>query len=826
MGIKMNRHQFNEWINNNIVYLDGATGTNLMKAGMPKGVCPEEWIFNNPEAIIKLQKDYVSAGSNIVYAPTFTANRIKLEEYGLESRIAELNEGLVKLSKEAVGGKALVAGDITMTGRQLYPIGTLMFEELVDVYKEQVRLLADAGADLIVIETMMSLQETRAAVLAVKETCELPVIVTLSFQENNRTLFGTDAKTAALVLSGLGVDAVGVNCSTGPDKMLPIVRDMRSVVNIPIIAKPNAGLPVINEDGETVYSLDADKFAEQMEALVLSGATILGGCCGTSPKYIKALKERFTDFSIKAAAVNKEEKYYITSERHTLEFGLDGRFLSIGERINPTGKKQLQEELRSGSLETVLRMAEEQEECGADILDVNLGMSGIDEKEMMLRVVTELTQATNLPLSIDSSHVDVIEAALRIYPGRALINSISLEKGKAERLMPLAKKYGAAFILLPLSDEGLPRSMEEKHEIIDTLVFKAKEYGLTNKNIIVDGLVATVGANKNAACETLETIRFCKDKLGIATVVGLSNISFGLPDRSTVNTAFLTLAIQAGLTLAIVNPMQNSLMKAMYATDLLLNKEGSDIRYIEAAAIAKVSENALKETTVVKIASEETLADDATVNKSVKSDRPKVYMDILKGNRNLVVEHVNEALGKGLTPDDVINTMLIPAINEVGELFEKQIYFLPQLISAAETMKAAIEYVEPMLVRSGDASCKVTVVMATVEGDIHDIGKNLVALMLKNYGYRVIDLGKNVSCKEIIDTAIREDAAVIGLSALMTTTMMEMKRVVAYAKHVGCKAKIIIGGAVVTSDFAREIGADGYSKDAACAVKLIESLLA
>ncbi len=821
----MNRHQFNEWINNNIVYLDGATGTNLMRAGMPKGVCPEEWILDNPEAIIKLQKDYVSAGSNIVYAPTFTANRIKLEEYGLESRIAEMNERLVKLSKKAVGDKALVAGDITMIGQQLYPIGTLMFEELVDVYKEQVKLLADAGADLIVVETMMSLQETRAAVLAVKETCELPVIATLSFQENNRTLFGTDAKTAALVLAGLGVDAVGVNCSTGPDKMVPIVEDMRSVVNIPIIAKPNAGLPVVNEEGETVYSLEADEFAEQMEALVLAGATILGGCCGTSPEYIKAISKRFKDFKKNNADNNIEGKYYITSERHTLEFGLDGRFLVIGERINPTGKKQLQEELRKGSLETVLRMAEEQEEYGADILDVNLGMSGIDEKEMMLRVVTELTQVTNLPLSIDSSHVDVVEAALRIYPGRALINSISLEKGKAEKLMPLAKKYGATFILLPLSDEGLPKSMEEKHEIINTLILKAKEYGLTKRNIVVDGLVATVGANRNAARETLETIRFCKEELGVATVVGLSNISFGLPDRSTVNTAFLTLAIQTGLTLAIANPMQDALMKAMYASDLLLNKEGSDIRYIE--AIANMSERAPKEVPVVKVTSDRAPTGDVNAaDTSAQKDRPKVYTDVLKGNRNLVVEHVKEALSEGCTPDDVINTMLIPAINEVGDLFEKQIYFLPQLISAAETMKIAIEYVEPMLVSDGNDDNKVTVVLATVEGDIHDIGKNLVALMMKNYGYRVLDLGKNVSCEEIIDTAIRENAAVIGLSALMTTTMMEMKKVVAYAKNVGCKAKIIIGGAVVTEDFAREIGADGYSRDAACAVKLVESLLA
>ncbi len=821
----MNRCEFKNWINNNIIYLDGATGTNLIKAGMPKGVCPEMWIMENPWAILKLQSDYVAAGSNIVYAPTFGANRIKLEEYGLQDRIEEINKTLVKLSKEAVGDKALVAGDITMTGQQLYPIGTLKFEELIDVYKEQVKLLADAGADLIVVETMMSLQETRAAVIAVKEVCDLPVIATLSFEENGRTLFGSDAKTSAIVLAGLGVDAVGVNCSTGPDKMVPIVEAMRRVVDIPIIAKPNAGLPVVNEAGETVYSLDTAGFAEQMEALVKAGASILGGCCGTSPEYIKAISEKSKDYK-RSVVNNIEEKYYLTSERHTLGFGLDERFLVIGERINPTGKKKLQEELRGGSLETVLRMAEEQEEYGADILDVNLGMSGIDEKEMMLRVITELTQATNLPLSIDSSHVDVIEAALRIYPGRALINSISLEKGKAESLMPLAKKYGAAFILLPLSDEGLPKSMEEKHEIINTLIARAKEYGLCEKDIVVDGLVTTVGANKNAALETLETIRYCKEELGVATTVGLSNISFGLPERITVNTAFLTLAIQTGLTLAIANPMQDPLMKAMYATDLLLNKEGADIRYIE--AIAKMSERAPVEVNVkapIESNSKKETVDKSFASDDAKKNKPKVYTDILKGNRSNVVEHVKEALNEGTSPDSIINEMLIPAINEVGDLFEKQIYFLPQLISAAETMKLAIEYVEPMLVKDNDDDNKVTIVMATVEGDIHDIGKNLVVLMMKNYGYRVIDLGKNVSCEEIINTAIRENAAVIGLSALMTTTMMEMKKVVEYAKSVGCTAKIIIGGAVITDDFAKEIGADGYSKDAAAAVKLVESLL-
>ena len=823
----MIREDFCNWIKNNIVYLDGATGSNLLRAGMPQGVCPEEWILNNPEVLIKLQQEYVGAGSNIVYAPTFACNRIKLLEYGLSEQIGNMNKELVALSKKAVAGKALVAGDITMTGKQLYPIGTMQFDELVDIYKEQISYIAEGGADLIIVETMLSLQETRAAVIAAKEVCDLPVMATLSFQDNGKTLFGTDAKTAAIVLEGLGVDAVGVNCSCGPDQLLDVVKSMRSVVRIPIIAKPNAGLPSLNSQGETVYSMGPEEFSEYMEKLVYAGATIVGGCCGTSPEYIRTLKHRLEKINIadileKSVPNSKKGHYYICSERNTLEFETDSRFLVVGERINPTGKKQLQAELRDGSIETVLNMAKEQEENGASILDVNLGMNGIDEKAMMLNVISELTQAVDLPLCIDSSHIDVVEAALRIYPGRALINSISLEDGKPESLLPLAKKYGAMFILLPLSSKGLPENMQEKHDIILKLVSKAKEYGLTENDIIVDGLVTTVGANPKAAMETLETIRFCKEELGLATVVGLSNISFGLPDRIAVNTAFLTMAIQRGLTMAIANPMQDMLMKAAFASDMLLGRDGADIRYIEAAD--RFAKKVAEQTVSVSVAKTAEVSKVQHENLQ-SSEKPILYKDVLKGNRAGVVAHVKQTIAEGVSPNDILNSMLIPAINEVGALFEKQIYFLPQLINAAETMKLAIEQVEPLLELGNSKEAKATIVMATVQGDIHDIGKNLVVLMLKNYGYRVIDLGKDVACEEIVETAVRENANVIGLSALMTTTMMEMKKVVDSVRAGGCKAKIMIGGAVITDSFAKEIGADGYAKDAASAVKVVEQLV-
>ena len=826
----MTEREFSELIEEGVVYLDGATGTNLFRAGMPEGVCPEQWILENPQILIELQRQYAEAGSRILYAPTFTCNRIKLSEYGLEDRIGDMNRRLVGLSKEAASGRAsvFVAGDITMTGRQLAPLGTLAFEELVDIYKEQIRYIAEAGADLLVVETMMSLQETRAAVIAAKEVCSLPVMATLSFEENGRTLFGTDAATAALVLEGLGVCAVGVNCSTGPDRMVSVISEMRRVVSIPIIAKPNAGLPELDEHGETFYGMSPEIFAQHMETLVAAGADIVGGCCGTTPEYIAELKKYFTEKDIKPKRTSengKKGQYYICSERHTLEFERDGRFIVIGERINPTGKKWLQEEIRGGSFEGILRMADEQAANGADILDVNLGMSGIDEKEVMLKAISELTQAVSLPLCIDSSHIDVVEAALRIYPGRALINSISLEKDKADRLMPLVRKYGAMFVLLPLSDKGLPESLEEKHGIIRELVRKARQYGLSWKDIIVDGLVTTVGADSQAAVRTLETIRYCKEELGLPTVVGLSNISFGLPDRITVNTAFLTMAIRAGLTMAIANPMQEQLMKAAYATELLLGRNGADVRYIE--AVGRMEANAANHIAAVppeKQNKPQPLQKNAQ-DTSLNVQRPEIYTDVIKGNRAAVTAHVKQAVAAGITADEILNTMLIPAINEVGALFEKQIYFLPQLINSAETMKLAVEYIEPVLAGKGDNESRVTVVIATVQGDIHDIGKNLVVLMMKNYGYRVIDLGKDVSRELIVETAIKENADIIGLSALMTTTMLEMKRVIQYAHERGCRAKIIIGGAVITEDFALEIGADGYSRDAADAVKLVERLL-
>lgn len=860
----MTRQAFRELWENKTVILDGATGTNLQEAGMPVGVCPEKWILEHPQVLIDLQKAYVEAGTDILYAPTFSANRLKLQEYGLEDGLVEMNRELVALSKQAVGAyvsigdgekgevkeefgegrtrKVYIAGDLTMTGQQLYPIGELQFEELVDIYKEQVVALLDAGVDLFVVETMMSLQECRAAVIAIRELCDLPIMVSLTYQPDGRTLYGTTPEIATVVLQDLGVDAIGINCSTGPKDMLVPVKKMAEYATIPVFAKPNAGLPRL-ENGKTVFDTTPEEFATCGKKLVETGAAFVGGCCGTTPSHIKALAEAVVD--VKAPSPLTTKRRMLTSERGMAEIRLDGNFMVIGERINPTGKKKLQAELREGSLRMVREMALQQEAEGAQILDINMGMNGIDEKKMMLDTIYEVTTTVDCPLCIDSSHVDIIEEALRIYPGRALINSISMEQEKMEPLLALAKKYGAMFILLPLSDAGLPASMEEKHEIIDKIMASAFAVGLTKEDVLVDGLVATVGANPRAALECYETFSYCKNELGVPTVCGLSNISFGLPERAHINTAFLTMAIANGLTMAIANPSQELLMNAAFASDLLMAKEGSDIRYIERM-------NTLKEkyegTELVRVPVGSSVVAGSTssvgggagngtdvggngvgagnsLSTGTAQTKSPVYQAVLKGNKGAILEETKKLLDAGVKPNVIINEQLIPAINEVGELFDKQKYFLPQLIASANTMKMSIEYLEPMLEREDGTDNMATIVIATVEGDIHDIGKNLVVLMLKNYGYNVIDLGKDVPAEIIVDTAIKESAVVISLSALMTTTMMRMKEVVELAKEKGCTAKIIVGGAAINESFAGEIGADGYGKDAASAVKVVENLL-
>lgn len=837
----MTREELYKRIEARPLILDGATGSNLQKAGMPTGVCPELWIMEHEEALIRLQEEYVEAGTDILYAPTFSGNREKLKEYGLSDRTEEINKRLVAISKKAAKDRALVAGDMTMTGVALEPVGPMKLEELIDIYKEQARCLFEAGVDLFVVETMMSLAETRAAVIAIKEVCDLPVIASMTFQEDGRTLYGTDPVTAVVVLQSIGADVIGVNCSTGPEQMLPVVRKMKEYADVPLLVKPNAGLPELVE-GETIYPMSAEEFASFGPAFVEAGAGLLGGCCGTTPEHIAQLAGRVRGL----ATVPPENRHPImlASERKSQEILPDGPFLVIGERINPTGKKRLQQELREGRLDLVEEMAEEQEELGAHILDINMGTNGIDEKEMMLKAIQKVSMVSDLPLCIDTSYVEVMEAALRAYPGRALVNSVSMEKEKVEKLLPLVRKYGAMFILLPLSDKGLPKSLEEKKELIHQLLARAAACGIGKKRIIVDGLVTTVGANKQAALETLETIRYCKEELGLCTAVGLSNISFGLPERSYVNGAFAAMAIQNGLTMAIANPSNDLLMGLACAADLLKDKPQADETYITRVQQIKERQTfaahtsgnvpagagATEQQTAAgtgrqQAASEASSGTPDSGAKMAAFAQTPVFEAVLKGRKNGIVEKVQEELARGTAAKDILDGQLIPAINEVGRLFDVQAYFLPQLIASANAMKEAIGYLEPLLQEGGDTDEKPVIVIATVEGDIHDIGKNLVALMLKNYGYQVYDLGKDVPAEKIIAAAEEYGASIIALSALMTTTMMRMKDTIRLRNEKKMDVRVIIGGAVTTQSFADEIGADGYSKDAAEAVKLVQSLL-
>lgn len=800
----MNREQFLDFLKDNIMILDGATGTELQKRGMPKGVCPEKWAVENPEVIINIQKDYINAGSNAVYTCSFGGNRMKLEEFGLGDRVVEINAQLARLSRKAVGDKGFVVGDIAPTGQFVRPFGDMPFETCVEVYKEQVKGLLEGGVDFFVVETMMDIQEARAALIAVKESCDLPVCVSMTFDENGQTLMGTDPLTALITLQSLGADAVGCNCSTGPKDMLKIIKTMKPYAKVPLIAKPNAGLPKLI-DGETVFDMGAEEFGAYVEEFAKSGVNLFGGCCGTSPLYIEEIKKNLK--GLKPLKIEAEKVSAVTSARNTVFVGFNQPTAVVGERINPTGKKKLQEELKEGKTSEVRRFAVEQLEKGAKILDVNVGMPGIDEKETMIKVVELLVPMIDAPLCLDSSSPEVLEAALRIYPGRALINSISAEKVKLEKLLPVVAKYGAMFILLPLSDEGVPTTAEERYVVINKVYEKASKYGCGKNDIVVDGLVMTVSSDQKAALETLKVIEWCTNTFGCGTILGLSNVSFGLPERNWVNSAFLAMAMGRGLTMAIMNPSSETLMSIKMAGDVLTAKDKNSLKYIDYFG----------NNTNVK---------PVQAQKSEQSTTERIYGAVVGGDRENIRSHIEAGLKEGLEPSFIVDSCLIPAITHVGDLYDKKEYFLPQLIQSAEAMKEAFGFVEPMLKKDGAGEkVKAGIVIATVKGDIHDIGKNIVGLMLKNYGFEVYDLGKDVSAEEIINVARDKNVRIIGLSALMTTTMMEMKTVIELAKREGLTAKFMVGGAVVTKSFAKEIGADGYSEDAYSAVKLANKLL-
>lgn len=798
----MTRKEFRELFEKGIVVLDGATGTQLFKRGMPPEACPELWAAENPNALVDVQKSYVESGSRILYTFTMGGNAIKLAEYGLESRTRELNRNLAGITRQAAAGKALVAGDISSCGMLLEPYGDISFEQSVESYKEQVRGLLEGGVDLFVIETMMDIQETRAALIAIRELCDLPVMVTMTFEDGMRTLMGTDPVTAVVTLQSLGADAVGCNCSAGPAEMVEIIRAMKPYSKVPLIAKPNAGKPRL-VDGKTVFTMDADTFSTYIPALVEAGANALGGCCGTTPEYIRRISEAAEN--LKAAKPSEISRAVASSGRMTVTISRDKPLTVIGERLNPTGKKFLREALIRNDMDKVVQLAREQMEAGAELLDVNAGVPGLDEAKTLVNMVRAVADAVPLPLCLDSSSPEALEAALRVYPGRAVINSVSGEKVKMEKILPLAAKYGAMFVLLPIDDGGVPETAEERIAIIRKVYEAAVSYGFSKEDILVDGVVMTVAAGGSAAAETLKVLKWCEDN-GFNTVIGLSNVSFGLPARENINAAFLAMAVANGLTAAILNPNSRQLMDIKRASDVLKAKDLNADEYIR-----YYSE---QETT------------RGVPDEKRGREKPTAYEAVLNGMSGEAQDAVLEELNKGIPPKEIINNSLIPAIRKVGALYEEKKYFIPQLIRGAEAMQKAMDALVPYLQREtkNGIDKKGTVVLATVKGDIHDIGKNIVALLLKNYGFDVIDLGKDVPADRIIQAAKDNNADIIGLSALMTTTMTEMPKVARMAADSGVRARIMVGGAVLDEEYAESFGAF-YAKDAYSAVKLAESLV-
>ena len=804
--MKNNREQIEKKTEERLVILDGATGTELQARGMPGGVCPELWCLKNPEVVSAVHRDYRDSGADMVYTATFGANRCKLSQYEQRPDARGINRDLARLARQAVGEGCLVAGDIGPTGRFVEPFGDLDFEEAVSMFREQAQGLLEGGADLLVIETMVDIQEARAALIAVRELTDAYTLVTMTFEDGGRTLNGTDPVSALVTLQALGADAVGCNCSTGPEGMIPLIEAMAPYARVPLAAKPNAGLPVL-KDGRTVFPMAPREFSDFAAKFAAAGVRFLGGCCGTTPGHIRELSDQAR--RIPTARRPSSNLAGLSSARGSVSLERQGPVLIIGERINPTGKKDLQEELLAGRMTLVKKFAHEQAARGASLLDVNVGMPGIDEARTLAEAIGALAVASEVPVCIDSSVPEAMEKALRIYPGRALINSISGEEHKLDGLLKTAARYGAMFILLPLAGRTLPRSSPERRRIVMDIFERAAAHGFTKDDIVVDALTMAVSADAQAAVETLETIRWCSGEFGVRTVLGLSNVSFGLPERRWINAAFLSMAVSCGLTMAIANPMGEELMQVKRASDVLMARDPQARAYIAGAggvAPKGAGEGARQKSPERSIVEQ---AGDA----------------VLEGSREEITGIIEAALSSGATPQQIIDQAMVPAIQQVGRLYEDRVYFLPQLIASAEAMKKGFEHLEPLL-EAGDACLKKqgTIVLATVKDDIHDIGKNIVALMLKNHGFDVIDLGKDVPDEEIIAAALRHRPQIVGLSALMTTTMARMEGIIRQAREAGITCPFLVGGAVVTRSYAQAIGAH-YAADGVEAVKAAGSLL-
>ena len=763
------------------VLLDGGMGTMLQSRGLKPGEYPELAALEHPDWLFDIHRAYVDAGAQIINTNTFGANREKLARTG--KTVDEVVSASVAVARKAADGRALVALDVGPIGQLLEPTGTLPFEQAVDIFKETIAAGVSAGADLIFIETITDLQEARAALLAARETCDLPVMVTMTYEARCRTFLGHSPAAAALTLEGMGADAIGVNCSLGPREMPPLAEELLKWSTLPIILKPNAGLPDPAGGG---YDIAPVEFAQCLAALADMGIKLFGGCCGTTPEYISLLKQELN----KRRVTNVPRTVPAAVCSPTTVVPID-RVRVIGERINPTGKKLMKEALRRGDVDFMLGQALAQTQAGADILDVNVGLPDIDEQAMMSRTVKALQGITDAPLQLDSTDPAVLEQVLRIYCGKAIVNSVNGERAVLERILPLVKKYGAAVVGLTLDENGIPKSAQERLVIARRILDAALAYGIRKEDVYIDCLTLTASAEQEGAQQTLSALRMVKEQLGLKTVLGVSNISFGLPARPVVNQNFLTMAMLCGLDLPIINPNVDSMMAAVRSYHLLMNVDTDAREFMAAYADAPAAASA-------PVVGSRPL--DEIVRAGLKGEAPAATRDLLDS---------------GTDPMDIINSILVPALDAVGMDFEAGHSFLPQLIQSAGAAQAAFEVLRThMSADTSDRSVQNTIVLATVKGDIHDIGKNIVKVLLENYGYTVIDLGKDVAPETVVQAVKEHSAALVGLSALMTTTLKAMEDTISLLRKEELSCKIMVGGAVLTEDYAKQIGADFYARDA------------
>ena len=791
---------------NKVYFFDGGYGTLLQSRGLPAGLSPELWGLEAPEVIRSVHQDYLDAGANILTTNTFGGSRPKL---GSDADPFELNKAMTEIARQVAGDNAFVAASIGPTGHFVEPLGDLTFREMVEIFKEQIKGCVAGGADLILGETHFDLAEAKAVVVAARQVCDLPVAMSMTF-EGPASLTGTTPLTFVDTMQNMGVELIGTNCSAGPEQMQETLRAWASRLETPTFAEANAGLPELDDDGNTSFRLPPEPFAEQACQFVGLGAKFIGGCCGTTPDHIRALRNKVGDTPWQKPEKTDDAQLVLTSRAISVPVGFSHPGVIIGERINPTGKKLLTSELQEGIFTEALRFATEQIDLGAPVLDVNVGAPMVDEKILLPGLVKTLVGRFQTPLAIDSNDAAAVEAGLWVYPGSPLVNSISGEPGKMEELGPLCKQFGAPFILLPIVGNKLPVTASERLAVIEDLLAQADALGIPRRLIMVDALALTVSSKPEAARHSMEVMRHCRDVWGLPTTIGLSNISFGLPARELLNSTFLSVSMVSGLCSFIANPNSERLQEALHTTEVLLNRDPQAERYIGQFSDWTGGQGSQ--------------AAPAAKSADTTGDLPPVQAAVIKGAKDSIVALVETELEAGKTAMAIVNDLLIPGILIVGDKYERKEYFLPQLLQSAETMQTAFGRLKPLLEEDETAGEKPVIVMATVEGDIHDIGKNIVCLMLKNYGFEVVDLGKDVKAQTIVDAAVENRAAIIGLSALMTTTMVRMEDTVKLVQERGMDTKVIIGGAVVTEKFCSAIGADGWSTDAIAAVKLAQSL--